>query len=252
MNYKYKNIILKYKSKYKNMFNQKGGTKTFILDNEYDYFILGDLQNNLVKLENYFGNSFYIKFELEKINHNPYNNIEFYRLVHKVEKRLTSREPIIIDFIDPISLELNNNCCLTSIQRTGEYSGKQLVNLCIEICKKLKVNKIITGDEATINCNGVKIDLSLLKLIENKKTYYMNLGFDVEKSSANYFLLYIKDKDTILHLMNEYVDRIRSIKTKKIIKECNETICLLKKAQEENYSNNLEITLNFPKIYQAV
>jgi hypothetical protein len=240
------------------MLKQKGETKTFNLKNKYDYFISGGLQNNLTKLKNYFGNSFYIKFgdvnlifELEKINHNPYNDIKFYRLIHKVEKRITSREPLIIDFIDPISLELNNNCCLTSIQRTNEYSGKQLVNLCIEICKKLKVNKIITGDEATINCDGVKIDLSLLKLIENKKTYYMSLGFDVEKSNANYFLLYIKDKDTILHLMNQYVDKIRLIKTKKIIKECDKIICLLKKAQKENFSNNLEIVIDIPKIYRG-
>ena len=254
----YKNKYIKYKNKYMNMLNQKGGTKIFNLENEYDYFILGDLQNNLVELENYFGNSFYIKFgdinlkfELEKINHNPFNDIKFYRLIHKVNKRITSREPLIIDFIDPISLELNNNCCLTSIQRTEEYSGKQLVNVCIEICKKLKVNKIITGDEATINCDGVKIDLSLLKLIENKKTYYMTLGFDVEKSNANYFLLYIKDKETILQLMNQYIDKIRLIKTKKIIKECDESICLLKKAQEENYLNNLEITIDIPKIYQG-
>ena len=254
----YKNKYIKYKNKYMNMLNQKGGTKIFNLENEYDYFIFGDLQNNLVELKNHFGNSFYIKFgdinlkfELEKINHNPFNDIKFYRLIHKVGKRITSREPLIIDFIDPISIELNNNCCLTSIQRTEEYTGKQLVNLCIEICKKLKVNKIITGDEATINCDGVKIDLSLLKLIENKKTYYMSLGFDVEKSNANYFLLYIKDKETILQLMNQYIDKIRLIKTKKIIKECDETICLLKKAQEENYSGNLKITIHIPKIYQG-
>ena len=215
----YKNKYIKYKNKYMNMLNQKGGTKTFNLENEYDYFILGDLQNNLVELENHFGNSFYIKFgdinlkfKLEKINHNPFNDIKFYRLIHKVGKRITSREPLIIDFIDPISIELNNNCCLTSIQRTEECSGKQFVNLCIEICKKLKVNKIITGDEATITCDGIKIDLSLLKLIENKKTYYMSLGFDVEKSNANYFLLYIKDKETILQLMNQYIDKIRLIK----------------------------------------
>ena len=41
------------------------------------------------------------------------------------------------------------------------------------------------------------------------------------------------------------------IKTKKIIKECEEIICLLKKAQEENFSNNLEIVIDFPKIYHS-
>ena len=79
----------------------------------------------------------------------------------------------------------------------------------------------------------------------------MSLGFDVEKSNTDYFLEIIKDKDTILCLMNEYIDKIRLIKTKKIIKECDETICLLKKAQEENYSNDLEITINYPKIYHG-
>ena len=43
----YKNKYIKYKNKYINMLNQKGGTKTFNLENEYDYFISGDLQNNL-------------------------------------------------------------------------------------------------------------------------------------------------------------------------------------------------------------
>lgn len=76
----------------------------FDLSNEYNYFIDDNLQNNLVELEKHFGNSFYIKFgkmnlifELSKINHNPYNNIEFYRLIHRVEKRIYAREPLIID-----------------------------------------------------------------------------------------------------------------------------------------------------------
>lgn len=140
---------------------------------------------------------------------------------------------------------------MTTIQKTNEYSGKQFVNLCIQICKKLKVTKILTGDASTINCNGIKIDLSLLKLIENKKTYYMSLGFDVDQPNSEYFLEVIKDKETILYLMNEYIDKIRLIRIEKIIKECNDTICLLKNAESENYTNNLEIIINYPKIYHG-
>jgi hypothetical protein len=84
----YKNKYIKYKNKYIDMLNQKGGTKTFNLENEYNYFILEDLQNNLVELENHFGNSFYIKFgdinlkfELEKINHNPYVRVQFLKFL---------------------------------------------------------------------------------------------------------------------------------------------------------------------------
>jgi len=147
-----------------------------------------NLQNNLINLEKIYGNSFYIKwnnmnllFYLDKNIHEPfflhtnktkfYNNIKFYRLRFYIDDFLRNN-PLVIDFIDPITLKLNENCCLEYLDATDEYSDKELINLGFEICKKLKVKKMITAD------HDHKY-LSMLNFIENNKTYYMGFGFKI-------------------------------------------------------------------------
>ena len=238
-----------------------GGTKIFDIDEEYD-FIGVNLQENLNELEKHFGNCFSIKqkdivlrFDLKKINHEPYRNIKFWRLEHIEEKRTTSREPLVIDFVNPVNWDLNDICCMTSLQKTSEYTGKQLVSLCINICKKLNAKKIITGDEASIKCglNGTtRIDISLLKLILSKQTYYTSMGWKFFQSNSCFFLTQIQDLNKIEEIINDIVDRIRLIKTNAIIKECEDTICLIEKAQKENYSEELEIIIPYPKIYHSI
>jgi hypothetical protein len=44
----------------------------------------------------------------------------------------------------------------------------------------LKVNKVYIHDGTTIKCGSEKIDLSFLKLLEKKNTFYMKFGFDFE------------------------------------------------------------------------
>jgi len=216
------------------------------LDSRLD-FITNNLQDNLKIIFHKYGDKFIIKHdtlnievEFKKINHRPYNDIDFYRLEHRIEHRTMSRQPLIIDFVDPIDFVLNNNVCLTSIQRTETLSGTELVNLSILICKKFGVEKIITGDEATITCDssqnsthngtksGAKIDLSLMKLLEKKKTYYMNFGFKIGPSNSSYFLGKIKDIDIVNRLVNDLVDRLRVVQTTDIKDELIKTIEVIK------------------------
>jgi hypothetical protein len=248
----YQEKYLKYKNKYKTLKNnnnyQYGGVKTFNLNKTHDYFVVNEVQKNLKILEEKFGNEFLIKFNemnititFNKLSHNPYNNVSFYRL--KSENAFT------IDFINPLDLNLDNVSCLNNVTKNEKYSGSQLVKFSLEINKVLKINKVILGDEASVKCNNTKMDLSLQKLIETKQTYYMKLGFEIEISSSNFYLTKITNKENISHIINDIVDKIRSITTVSIINECNKTIKLISTAIEDNYSENFEIERLTPSPY---
>ena len=220
-----------------------------------------NLQNNLINLEKIYGNSFYIKwnnmnllFHLDKNIHEPfffhtnktkfYNNIKFYRLRFYIDydnkysdsiNDLPKNNPLVIDFIDPITLKLNDNCCLEYLYETDDYSDKELINLGFELCKKLKVKKMITADHDNKY-------LSMLNFIENNKTYYMEFGFKIEKFFNSVFQDYVK-KQTILKLMNKYVDKIRLIKTSKMIYEYKKIIKILKKVKKNPYGEESDLEL---------
>jgi hypothetical protein len=255
----YQEKYLKYKNKYnilKNNINyQNGGTKTFDLNKTHNYFIPEDVQQNLKILEQMFGNNFFIKCEeininvtFDKLSHRPYNDLSFYRLKF-INNESSKSGGFTIDFINPLNFDLSDISCLNNLMKTEEYSGSQLVQFALQINKVLKVKKIMLGDEASLSCNGAKIDLSFQKLIESKKTYYMKLGFEIEISNSNFYLTKITNKETILHLIDTLVDSIRSITTISIINECNQIIKLISTAIKDNYSKNFEIKKLTPSPY---
>lgn len=70
----------------------------------------------------------------------------------------------------------------------------------------------------------------------------MDLRFKIEKFFNSVYQDYIK-KQTIIKLMNKYVDKIRLIKTSKMIYEYKKIIKILKKVKKDPYGEESDLEL---------
>lgn len=251
------NKYLKYKIKYLELKSNNmiggGKNKIFDLDNEKQFkFTENNISNNLNLLEKELGSSFTIKYTinskpiyidvvLKKIK--SLTNVIFYSLIFSIPFRTTSLMNIKLDFIDPLLIQVNNNSYISNIQRTKEISGSELVQISIRINQLLKVKKIYIYDGTTVQCNKDQLDLSFLKLIEKKHTFYMKFGFDFEVTNTTFFYQRFANKADLKNEINKLIENIRKIKTLDIIKECNKTIKLMAKIIEEENKHKLQISL---------
>ena len=251
MNYYQKYI--KYKQKYIKLKNNNiliGGTKKiFDLSKKYDY-TKGELQNNLIKFEKEFGNNFQIKYEdhildiVFKKAKFP-NDVKFYRMIYDIPHRTTTLAPLIIDFVDIRKTEPNNISYLYNIQKTDKLSGSDLVKIALKINEILGAEKMLVRDGTKVKCNknNQDMDLSLLKLIERDKTFYMNLGFDFEVDNNAFAYLRWSDKKKFMKEIKRLLTNIRNIKTSDLIKEYEETLDLLNYIIEVNYKGEFNILI---------
>ena len=262
----YKSKYIKYKEKYINLANElnnshiynimQGGSKkkVFDLSQKYPEYKKGELHKNLEKFIKEFGMDFQIKYkekdkeylldiiiEETKIP----SGVKFYRMIYDIPHRTTHLTPFIIDFIDHIKLEKNNITYISNIQKTKEISGSTMVKICLEINRILGVEKTLLGDGTRIFCEKTKeeLDLSFIKLIERGTTFYMNLGFDFEMSSAESIFFYwrISSKEELEKRVKSLIENIRSIKTQDLIKEYKNILDLIIEIIKDNYKQKLEI-----------
>lgn len=234
--------------KYKNKYNKiVGGSKIFDLDKKSEY-TKGELHENIEKVYKKYGENIKIKYkdlildvELKKIK--LLNNQEIYQMMYDIKKRTYDLTPFIIEFIDPITMEKNNTTYISNIHRTEKISGSEMVKICLRINEVLGAEKTILGDGTKVVCevNKEEMDLSYLKLLERKKTFYMNLGFDYEITKDRFFHVRIEDKEEFRKKINETIDNIRRIKTEEIIEEYEKTMELLVKMIKENYKEKIEM-----------
>ena len=248
--YKYKYLELKNTYSGSDYSNQIGGTlKVFNLSKSK--YKDKSLQKNLAKLEKDFGNEFFIKSEdldlevivqIEKIT--LPSDIKFYRMSYDIPHRTTWLTPFIIDFIDIITMDLNNNSYISNIQKTNKISGTNMVKLCLEINKVLGVKKVLLGDGTTIKCGKEELDLSFVKLLEYDKTFYMKLGFDFEITNHQFPYYRFTNKKKFSDEISRLLNSIRSIRTHTIVEEYSSTIDLISQMIKENYSKKLEILIN--------
>lgn len=231
--------------------------KIFDLFDKHDYKI-NDLQNNLIKFENKYGNNFNVKYndiiinvKLSKMK--TYDDVEFYNMTYDIEKRTTHLKPFSIDFFDIMTGKLNNNSYINNINKTNDINGTNLVKICLKINEILGVKITFLGDGTKVICdkNNEEMDLSFIKLIEKNKTFYMNFGF---KFDTSYFSMYnISNKDKIQDKVDTLINNIRNIKINTLIKKYKKTLSLIILAIKDNYKNefnikyhdNTEITDNY-------
>lgn len=259
IDYTYK--YLKYKTKNTNLMG--GKQKVFDLDNENykDIFKQEKLQLNLKILLKQFGNTFEVKYndKVFRVNFKKIklpSDIEFYRIYYDIPHRTTYLMPFIIDFIDMTTLEKNNNSYISEIHKTDLFSGSDMVKICLKINKILGVQKTSLSDGTRVICNKTNesMDLSFIKLLEKNKTFYMKLGFDYEITNTQFPYYRFSDKKKFVKELTKLLKKVRSIKTKDIIKEYNSTLDILNLAIKENYKNQFDIMLNNsnPVVYDEI
>jgi hypothetical protein len=148
--------------------------------------------------------------------------------------RISTLQPLVIDFIDILTNKLNNNSHIFAIHKTDTITRTEMIQLALKINKVLGVEKTDLIDIAKINHNDVDIDLSFIKLIEYNNTFYMRCGFDFHITNHQYPTWRYECKDKLKDKINNLVTSIRKIKLKEIIDEYNNTLELL-----NNYVKNI-------------
>lgn len=257
-----------YFNKYHNIkynYNQKGGSlksNIFDLSKSYPQFKKNQLQNNIKLFIKEFGNKFILKYNNKKVDieikeMTLLNKTKFYRLIYDIPKRTTKLIPLVIDFIDLFSGELNNNTYIASIQKSETFSGSELVKIALKINEILGTHKTYLYDGTTVKCseNNETMDLSFIKLLEKNKTFYMKHGFEFDNTSRNSYLFYrFANKKQFNNFFNNLTEKIKKIKIQDIITEYENTLDLLNKITKENYKQTFEITLmNFePPEYNEI
>ena len=237
---------------YKNNINQLGGLKIFdITHNNYPEYKRDKLIENVSKLYKKFGSKFSIRMNditipVSLVKTKLPNGVNFFRLIYDIEHRTTRLTPIIIDFIDPIKAETNNFSYISSIHRTNDISGTNLIKICLAINKILGAKKTYLGDGTEVLCtkNNQLMDLSYIKLIERGTTFYMNLGFDFEVTDRDWFYKKFSSTKELKKQIYKLLKKIRTIKTITLIKEYEETLSLLFKIIKDNYKGKFEILYN--------
>lgn len=197
-------------------------------------FITADLQDNLIELDNKFGNQFMVKYldhilpvRLEKSQIDT-SKVKFYKLFYDYPHRTTRMKPFSIYFLDPNTSELNSNSYIANIHKTDIISGSDMIRIVLEINRKLNVKKTSLNDGAHITCNEKNtIDLSFFKLIEYGLTFYMKFGFEFEINNKEFFDIHFDNIKQLKTKLHELIGKIRKIKVKSIISEYEKTMYIL-------------------------
>lgn len=98
-------------------------------------------------------------------------------------------------------------------------------------------------DGATINCHGKQIDLSYIKLIENRMTFYMKLGFDFEISHAMEPSFRYLDVNQLKMQVNATIDQVRKIEIEDVVNEYNLVLDIITQYARERDKKNLHIII---------
>ena len=232
--------------------NTKNKVKIFDLNSSTNFhYKKGNLQENLDNFYQTYGSKFKLKYDKILIDivleraHLP-NKLKFYRMIYDIPYRTTSLKPFAIDFIDPNLVCLNNNTYISNIQRTENISGTEMIKICLNINRILGAEKTYLSDGTTITCekNKETFDLSFLKLIERRSTFYTNLGFDFDIDKVRWFYTKFDSKEDLKKQINILINEIRSIKTDFLIKEYKKTMDLIIKIIKNNFSGDIQIILD--------
>jgi hypothetical protein len=204
------------------------------------------LQLNLLKLYELYAPSFKIKYKKTLIEANIVyrkltNGVKFLNIFNGDKTRDFLLRPFSIDFVDAVKAEFNNNVYIANIHKIENISGSEMVNMCIALCKLLGAHTIQIGDGAKIECNKEEYDLSFLKLIETRKTFYMRFGFENDINNAYHRFKNIQD---LKRVRNEIIDNIRSVKTSDIIAEYSNTLAILSKCIIEDGGDRFNVFLS--------
>jgi hypothetical protein len=228
--------------------NLSEDTTVFDLYDKKQVFKKGEVQKNIKYIYEKYGESFNIKYKnhiLPVILTKKYlpNGREYFSLKYDIPDRTLELLPFRIDFIDNISMQLNNITYIGNIHRTTNISGNEMVNICLRINKLLGAKKTRLIDAAGIYFNNKKVDLSYLKLLERGQTFYMNLGFEFEITNTQFMYFKFDNKKQLKKYVNELIERLKSIKIEDLKEEYSKILELINLAVKENNKDLFQIIL---------
>ncbi len=192
-----------------------------------------NLQNNLHTLFKKYGSNFYIKYkDIKLFVHLYYDTLQYrdnqkvYFLEYYVKYFSDRLKPFKIKFMDLLNKKINNNAEIFWIGKIDKdkynevnrnISGSEIVNITIEICKKLGVKDLYIRDNVMIECdkNKEQILLSPFKLIEKRQTYYMKFGFRAILTDDH--KKYYKNINMLNKEVKKHINRIKRYKIKDFI-----------------------------------
>ena len=246
--YKYK----KYKTKYNKLQkyidqHASGDKKIFDLSEYKQYKFTDDVQKNLRQLEKTFGKSFTIKWDkiiFPVILHTKTfksNDVTFYEIYYDMPNRIHDLKPFSIMFIDNKTLELGNASYIANIHRTYNISGSQMMYFVLELQRVLGVEKTILHDGATVNCDGSRMNLSYIKLLEKGKTFYMKFGFEYEIDKSGWFVMRYKNEKEYKKDLDNTIAKIKKIKIDDIIKDYEDILDILVETTKTGDYRNFNI-----------
>lgn len=225
----------------------KNDKKIWVLTEEIG--LVKKLDSNLELINKKFGKKFQIKYfniiipvVLEKISLDT-NNLSFYRLYYDEKKSINDLIPFKIDFYDIIKQKKNSNSYISDIHKTNEINGSTMVELVLVINSKLGVKKSYLYDAAYINCLGDRLDLSIIKLIDNGMTFYMKFGFEIDIVKQYNRLLIFRNKKDWINKINYLIKKINLIKISDIISQYKKILDLINQIVKVQNYNDLDIIL---------
>jgi hypothetical protein len=161
------------------------------------------------------------------------NGIEFYTLFYKTITN-DSILPFKIDYIHPYTLEVKNDCYIVNLHRTENISGSQLMNVMIKLNSILKVQNVYISDGSKVNIGSHDVNLSIMKMIETNKTYYMRFGFNFTLYGMVDYSNKFNNIDDLYKLLHKITKNIRNITVKQINDEYTNLINILNMIDNNN------------------
>ncbi len=226
--------------------NKQKGAGLKIFDLNSDIKMSNNVEKNLDMIYKKFGSKFKIKYFdlevkviLEKITLDT-NNFTFYRLRFYEKYSFESLLPFKIDFYDLFTNKVNSNSYIAEIHNAIGISGSQMVKLVLAINSKLRVEKSVLYDGATVKCQDEtskknEMDLTFIKLLEKGIGFYKRFGFQFDLTYQYNRLVVFNNKQQLEDKLDYLIGKIRKIKISHIIKiyrEILDIISLIVKTQD--------------------
>jgi len=228
-----------------NNYERRGGANIFDLSKEYNF--TDNVQKNIASLYEMFGESFSIRNETSvmpvnlRLLEGYFNGGKFFELNYNEPERTYVQVPFSIWFYDIKTNSLNNDTYIAYIHGTKNHSGTEIMNMVLDVQRKLKVHKTILHDGSTIGCHNDRLSLSYFKLLEKGETYYMRFGFDVEPLQHYACEVPFNSKEEWHYKINEILENIKKIKVEDIALKYKKSLELINKVNETKDYENFKI-----------
>jgi hypothetical protein len=192
-----------------------------------------NVQLNLKMLNDKFGENFYIKYNDYKLPvvltmiMTKTNKKKYYSMYYLITNQTLDLYPFKIDFIDILTKQINSNSYISNIHRYETISGSQMIEIVLKINKVLNVTKSYIYDGTTINCKKLSYDLSFLKLLQTKKTFYMKFGFDFDINNNTWYTQHFNSKEEANIYIDDLINECRLVKVNDVKKLYQELLNMI-------------------------